>query len=212
MVFTVDIPDYKNIENFCKKPVFYFDKRADYFTHNPLNIERVSFKYNVLFIGSYEKERFNTLEFLAQNGIQIDIFGNMWDRCKDNIHQNLTVHYKELVGREYVQAISDAKITLGFLRKINNDTQTSRTFEIPACGGFMLMERTQEHLRVFKEGKEAEFFDNDEELLSKINIYIKDSDKREFIAKKGRERVETSGYFFNNLVDDMISKVIDANN
>jgi spore maturation protein CgeB len=204
MVFTVDIPDYKNIENFCKRPAFYFDKRADHFTHKPLNRERVIFKYNVLFIGSYEKERFNTLDFLAQNGIKIDIFGNMWDRCKDNIHQNLTVHYKELVGREYVQAISDAKITLGFLRKINNDTQTSRTFEIPACGGFMLMERTQEHIRLFKEAEEAEFFGNHNELLKKINYYLHNNEQRELVADNGRKRIERSGYYFRDMSKEMI--------
>lgn len=207
IVFSVNIPDYKNIEKICKKPVYYFNKRADKNTHRPLNKERVEFKYDVLFIGSYEKNRFDTLTYLAKNGIKVDIFGNMWNKCKEEIHSNLKVHYKELVGDDYVEAISFSKISLGFLRKINNDTQTSRTFEIPACGGFMLMERTDEHIELFKEGKEAEFFDSDRELLHKVKKYLLNTNLREIIAKNGRERVQKSKYFFEQLEIEIIGKI-----
>jgi spore maturation protein CgeB len=205
VIFSVNIPDYKNIEKICTKPVYYFNKRADKRTHKPLNKERKEFKYDVLFIGSYEKERFKTLTYLAKNGIKIDIFGNMWNKCKEKIHPNLKVHYKELVGKDYVEAISFSKISLGFLRKINNDTQTSRTFEIPACGGFMLMERTDEHLKLFIEGKEAEFFNSDDELLKKVEYYLVNYIERERISSSGLKKVEKSGYYFENLVDEIMN-------
>lgn len=204
-IFSVNIPDYKNIEKFCNKPVYYFNKRADKFTHTSVNLDRNTFRNDVLFIGSYEKERFTTLKFLAQNGIKIDIYGAMWSKCKEEIHPNLKVHFKELVGQDYVEAISNSKITLGFLRKINKDTQTSRTFEIPACGSFMLMERTKEHLILFEEGKEAEFFNTENELLEKIKYYLKHDEEREIIVSNGRKKVEDGKYFFNDLADEMIN-------
>ena len=55
---------------------------------------------------------------------------------------------------------------------MNDDLHTSRTFEIPACGGFMLSERSKEHSDFFEENKEAIFFDSAEELFNKINIFI----------------------------------------
>jgi len=207
-VFSVDDPKYTEIETFCNKPVYYFDMRADDSIHKPMNKDRKIFKYDVLFIGSYEKDRYNSLKYLARHGIKVDIFGNMWNKCPDYEYKNLTIHFKELIGESYALAISNSKITLGFLRKINNDSQNSRAFEIPACGGFMLMERTNTLLRLFQEGSEAEFFDTDMELLKKINFYLNESLLREVVASNGRDRVVSSGYFFSNLANEMISKAM----
>ena len=206
-LFSVNIPSYRSIEKTCSKPVFYIDKRADKYFHIPRNPERLIFNYDVLFIGSYEKDRFSTLNYLALNGVKINIFGAMWDRHKGGFHSNLNIHFRELTGHDYTAAISESKITLGFLRKVNSDTQTSRTFEIPACGGFMLMERTQEHLRLFKEGVEAEFFENDDELLKKLQYYLLNDQGRENIAAKGYERGVQSGYYFDDLAVEMVYKL-----
>ena len=73
-------------------------------------------------------------------------------------YKNLKIHFTDVIGDDYRKTICSSKIVLGFLRKVNADTQTSRTFEIPACGGFMLMERTENQQRLFEEGKEAEYF------------------------------------------------------
>jgi len=206
LVLSINIPSYRKMERFCKAPVFYFDKAADEQIHRPLTPAIDEPKYDVLFIGSYEIERYRTLLFLADNNIKVHIFGSMWNKCKKKeISPNLVFHNYELLGEEYVKALSNAKIILGFLRKINEDTQTSRTFEIPACGRFMLIERTAEHTSLFSEGEEAEFFSSDKELLNKIKFYLEHDSKRELVARNGRKRILRSRYFFTDLVHKMAS-------
>jgi glycosyltransferase involved in cell wall biosynthesis len=108
---------------------------------------------------------------------------------------------------EYPKALCSAKIALGLLSKLIPETTTTRTFEIPACGTFMLAERTPEHQALFDEGKEAEFFGSDEEMIDKIKYYLANPGARERIASGGRERCERSGYSNHDRLGEMLREV-----
>ena len=123
-------------------------------------------------------------------------------------HPNLIKYNYTLLGKKYTQALNSFDIALCFLRKDNKDLQTTRSIEIPACGTFMLAERTREHQILFKEGKEAEFFSDKEEMLDKIKYYLKNSKARHKIAEAGRKRCKVSGYSNDETISNMIKKVI----
>lgn len=153
--------------------------------------EYKQFHTDVSFIGAFEKERGESILFLAENGIPVRVYSNpqKWRIT----HQNIQL-FPPIFNDSYCKAISAAKINLCFLRKINRDLQTTRSIEIPACGGFMLAERTKEHLGLFKENEEAVFFDSNQELLSKVKYYLAHEEERVHIAQAGLQRCINSGY------------------
>lgn len=166
------------------------------------------YKFDVLFIGHAEKERVESLNFLANNGIHIEIFGGGWDKVdKSKIHTNLKIHAHDLVGKDYAEAISCSKISLCFLRKINRDLHTSRSVEIPACRGFMIGERTNEHLSLFKENEEAVYFKSNEELFEKVQYYLQHEDERKIIAEKGYKRCFFDKYSYEDMVERILHAV-----
>ena len=68
----------------------------------------------------------------------------------------------------------------------------------------MLGERTGRHLEFFEEGKEAEFFDSNEEMLQKVEYYLEQNGAREKIAQAGRDRCVKSGYSMRAQLNQML--------
>lgn len=177
--------------------------------HRPIELssnDRKKYACDVGFVGTFEKDRFEDVLYLVKNGIKVIVWGNGWEDC-EGTDPNLVIKKSPLYGEEYVKAINATKINLCFLRKINRDKVTSRSVEIPACGGFMIGERTVRHWELFEEGKEAEFFESKEELLEKVKYFLENEKKRERIAKAGRDRCLSSSYSHEEQLRIMVKKI-----
>jgi spore maturation protein CgeB len=163
---------------------------------------------DITFIGSFESDRYYQLMQLARQGLKIRVWGNGWSHCKRTV-DTLIIEKKPLYDQAYQKAIMASKINLCFLRKINRDLHTSRSFEIPACGGFMLAERTEEHLNFFLDGKEAVFFENKNtnDLYHKCIYYLDHEKERRAIAIAGRQRCINSGYSHEDRLSLILKKV-----
>jgi spore maturation protein CgeB len=107
---------------------------------------------------------------------------------------------------EMAKAIGGAKISLAFLRKENRDDYTQRTFEIPACGGVLLAERTARHLDFYQEGVEAEFFDanSNDDLVSKALFLLKNDVHREKLRGAGRAALLRQQHTYEDRVARLI--------
>lgn len=207
-VFTTKAYNVTELREFgAKKVTLFLDSYSEYL-HHPFSLkpeEKSLYGCEVSAIGAFEPERAQSVLFLAEKGIQVHVWGGLWQQWVKK-HPNLIVHNKFLFGEEYAKTICATKINLNFLRKINRDEVTSRSVEIPACGGFMITERTQRHSEFFKEGEEAEFFSSNEELYEKVIYYLQNESRRLKIAKAGYERCLNSGYSMRSQLKFILDK------
>jgi spore maturation protein CgeB len=191
------------------------DKAYDPDQHYPLEIskeERAAYGAEIGFIGSYAPERGDDVLFLAKAGFEVRVWGNGWEAFNGS-HPNLAIERQALVNTSsdlrYTKGIATTRINLGFLRKANRDLQTDRSVEIPACGGFMLAEHSDEHARLFKDGSEAVFYRNRDELVEKARYYLDHETERQAIAAAGHQRVSSSGYTHDEKLKFMLSQALD---
>jgi spore maturation protein CgeB len=180
IILTKD-PNYVGLEKKTKSKINYLDKSYCKYTH--LITKKFKKKYDILFIGSFEKERYEYLKYLAMNNFKVTIFGYGWKK-KNFFNQvnNLKIFNKEITGNKYVKYLNSAKITLGFLRKINNDEQNSRSMELAASGCFFLNEYSKTHKRIYGKISDKILFKNKEDLLKKIKFFMKNPVIRNKIA------------------------------
>lgn len=162
---------------------------------------------DVGFVGMWEKERCESILYLVNNGIKVRVFGDKkWLKYKD-YNNNLLIEDHGLFNDDYAKSFKAFKISLCFLRKMNFDVQTTRTVEIPACGGFMIAERTSEHQAMFEEDKEAVFFSSNEELLEKCRYYLSHEEAREKIAEAGYRRCISSDYSNEGMIRKVLANI-----
>jgi spore maturation protein CgeB len=191
----------------CPRVAFQ-DNGYDPHTHRPLTLsadERARYGGPVGFVGSWEAARAASVSRLAAAGVPVRVWGNTRWGGRYRPHPQLRVEARALHGIDYARALNAFDINLCFLRKLNRDRQTTRSVEIPACGAFMLAERTDEHQQLFREGVEAEFFGSDDELLDKVRYYLDHPEARRRIAAAGRERCERGRYSYRERIRDMLT-------
>lgn len=154
----------------------------------------------LVFIGHYEPETEAGILSLIDAGLPVTVYGHApWFKSKHRA--KLGDHLQPSLGVEdYERALKGARIGLCFVSVLNYNQTASRSFEIPGSGTFLLAIRTDQHLKCYAEGEEAEFFGDHEELVHKATYYLEHEDEREAIAKRGHQRCLESGYSWDAIM------------
>ncbi|NEO93614.1 MAG: glycosyltransferase family 1 protein [Moorea sp. SIO3G5] len=128
--------------------------------------------YDIIFRGSQSSlhvYRSNLLKFLQDNGVKIDIS-----------------------RKPYVESLEDySKSRIVLNCGLNGDTNR-RIFEVIMAGGFLLTDRLSPQsglFSLFEEGVHLECYDSENELLDKIEFYLKHPEQAEKIAIAGHQKL-----------------------
>jgi spore maturation protein CgeB len=167
--------------------------------------DRIRLSHEVLFIGTWMPERGLFLVELIKAGLPLAIYGNDWQKAPEWPTLRSTWQGPAIYGDDYIKALQLAKISLGLLSKGNRDLHTTRTFEIPYCGGLLCAERTSEHLQLYQEDVEAVYWNDVTECIKICKTLLENEEKRREIAEKGRVRCLKNGIFNERNLKKMLT-------
>ena len=148
----------------------------------PMNLKKI---YDVVFVGNAIEERVETIRFLINNKINLKVFGGRWDNYPE--FKQVCLGY--VSPEEMAKVINQTKINLGLSKnKYGKSAFKWRIFEIASCKSFSLIDYFSGYFEFFKNDKEIVMFKNNQDLLEKINYYLKHEKERERIAENSYKR------------------------
>lgn len=148
------------------------------------------------FVGHADDERAKVIQFISNKKIDIDVFGPDWTKYLMN-SRNIRIH-NEVKGKDYWKVLKKYRVQLNILRSHNCNSHNMRTFEIPAVGGIMLADYTQEQANYFEPGKEAFYYGNPDELIANLEKLLSLSEvEADQIRTNARKRSIDSKYSYS---------------
>ena len=184
---------------FGYKPAVHFPEAA------ATDEERGRFECDVMFAGGCDAHRSAYFAALirAQPAVKLRLYGMYWERVRA-----LRPYARGLaVGRDYRLAVGGAKIAVNLVRRANRDDHVMRTFEIPACGGFMLTERSDTHDELFSEGNEAAFFSSPDEFVAAVSAYLGRDQDRMRMAAAGHRKITQGKHTYGDRLAEIVEAV-----
>lgn len=183
--------------------------------------------FDVSFVGRYHPYRAWILERLRRAGVAVTVRGPGWregwasesdmiaifnrSRITLNLSNCLSwdARYLAAVGRSPRETVRIWRSTLAALRRSDvksREMVKGRHFEINACGAFQLsffVEGLECHYRI---GEEIAVYESVEDLIAKVQYYLRHDDERQHIADAGYRRTlaeHTMEHRFLRLFEDV---------
>jgi spore maturation protein CgeB len=174
-------------------------------SHHPLDCsvaDREKYGSDVVFVGSYYRERANLLEKIA--AFDLAIWGPGWDLLEGHSPLRRCLRGAHTTPDEWLKIYSCSRIVLATHYQ---DPQgrfpvyqaSPRIFEVLACGAFLICDRQRDVLALFEDGTDLVCFSDAADLAGKIGHYLTRADERSGIAAQGRKKVLESHTYVHRI-------------
>lgn len=189
-------------EQYNLKNVYYLPECCNPKFHKPLQLTQNDmnrYGCDITTYGSPHNIRSSFFIQLSQLNYSIKIWGHqppVWLK-DDKIKSLYTGEY--VFNESKAKAVLAAKINLNTLHPTEIHSLNARTFEIAAIGGFQIMHWRPTILDFFVENEEIIFFNDFDELESKISFYMNETVARKKIAINARQRANNDHTYVKRL-------------
>jgi spore maturation protein CgeB len=175
--------------------------------HRPLALSparKLELEARVGFMGAGYPNRVKILSRLVQAGLPLTIWGYDWPAS--SVLSQALREDRYISSREIVEFYNACDIVLNLHSSpvASNgighvDFINPRTFEVPACGAFQLVDRVPELEKFFVLEEELVTFSTEEELMDKARFYMERPSLRASLAARARQRVLSQHTYYHRM-------------
>ena len=149
--------------------------------------KKIPLKYKVSFVGAPHGERRKIINLLKKNNIDCNVWGTGWDltfknRVRKKLHLIKREKYESIMNKtrlsleDMIVIFLQSKINLNLSASSKTEYEDQikgRTFEVPACGSFLLSGYADNLEEYFNIGKEIVCFKDFKNMVELIVYYLK---------------------------------------
>jgi spore maturation protein CgeB len=185
-------------------PFYYLPEACNPRMHRPLevsNADKDIYGCDVMIAGTLHYYRQEILLQLVRQsaGIKLKIWGSKPDWLQDRLpghHMGRLVH-----GDQKVRAALSATICLNTLHYGEVNSLNCRAFEIAGCGGFQMLTSVPILAEHFQPEVEVATFGSVDEMIEKVDYYIRHPAAAAAIAERGRLRAHHDHTYEHRLTE-----------
>ena len=163
--------------------------------HRVIPFAELEAKVDLLYVGNANPTKAALMRTVAERlpDINLRVVGNRWESYARGHRLQHSICEEAPTGDYYAAELSRAKIALAFHMGPDErtglaDLVSTRSFEIPACGAFMLHVDNDEVRSLYDVPSEIDTFTNIEDLVAKVHYWLAHPEERAAVAARGHAR------------------------
>jgi hypothetical protein len=163
--------------------------------------ERAEYAADVVFAGGADPERVAIVTPFLNAGLNVALYGGYWER-----YAATRAHARGHADPQRLRkAIGGAQVSLCLVRRANRDGHSMRTFEVPAMGGCMVVEDTQEHREFFGAPGDAVIYAGTvAEMVEATSTLVKDPARRDRLAARSHRLIAEGPFTYADRLRSML--------
>jgi spore maturation protein CgeB len=189
----------------CRSPL-YVPLAADPTLHHPFPLspaEARDLGCEVVYVGNWRRD--HEALFARLRAFDLAIYGGpLWAKAQDPWVRSRWRGHSLDTGEAYAKAHIAAKVCLNPIDPFNLPGHNQRVFELPACGVFSLVTRSEDVTTIFREGETVACFDSPDEMVAQIRSYLGRPEDRRRIAAAAHDLVLRGGHTYRDRVRSIV--------
>lgn len=173
--------------------------------HRPPSSAHPAPPEGVSFIGTWDAERESALLLLA--GLDLRVFGANWGRVASSSPLRPGIRDEMLHGERLAREIHGSLLSINLLRPQNRDSHNMRTFEIPAMGGLMLTQHSQELAEFLQPERDCLSFETPRRMREQVERVLRNP--AEFAGVRANGLRAVARHTYDSRARDLVGALVD---